>query len=72
MTAQQTRVMDFIERHGSITSRDAIIDLGVMDLPKRICELQDAGIKFDKKWETSKNRYGESVTYKRYSLAEVQ
>lgn len=72
MTAQQTRVMDFIKQNGSITSLDAVLNLGIMDLPKRICELRDAGVKFNKKRETSKNRYGESVTYMRYSFAEVQ
>ena len=72
MTAQQLRVMNFIKHHGSITSWDAAIDLGVMDLPKRICELQNAGFKFNKKRETSKNRYGEPCSYMRYSLAEEQ
>lgn len=72
MTAQQTRVMDFIKQNGSITSWDAAIDLGIMDLPKRICELRDAGVKFNKKRETSKNRYGEPCSYMRYSLAEEQ
>lgn len=68
---QRDRVLDYIRRFGSISSRDAFLDLGVTQLAARICELSDQGYEFDKRYESSKNRYGESVSFVRYSLKEV-
>ena len=42
---QRERVLDYMERHGSITSLEAVNDLGVMELPRRICDLKERGIK---------------------------
>ena len=68
---QRDRVLDYIRTFGSISSRDAFVDLGVTQLAARICELSDRGYVFEKKYESSKNRYGESVSFVRYSLKEV-
>lgn len=68
---QRDRVLDYIKTFGSISSRDAFMDLGVTQLAARICELSDRGYEFDKKYESSKNRYGEAVSFVRYSLKEV-
>ncbi len=65
---QCDRVIDYINKFGSITSRDAVIDLGIMELPARICDLQRKGYTFKKRSESSKNRFGEKVHYIRYSL----
>lgn len=63
---QNERVVDYINEFGSITSRDAFVDLGIMRLASRICDLSKQGYKFDKTFESSKNRYGDSVSYVRY------
>lgn len=68
--SQKQRVLDYVNEFGSITRRDGFVDLGIVELPARICELEAMGYRFDRKQETSKNRYGESVCYTRYSLAE--
>lgn len=54
---------------GSISTREAFNDLGVTRLASRIHDLKEQGIAISGKMETTKNRYGESVSYKRYRLA---
>lgn len=61
-------IIEYIREFGSITPMDAFRDLGVTKLATRISEMRSAGIEFDDKYETSKNRFGKSVTYKRYWL----
>ena len=68
---QREQVLDYIRDFGSITSFDAFIDLGIACLPKRISELKRDGYTFNDKFEKSRNRYGKLVSYKRYSLKEV-
>lgn len=66
---QKERVLDYINRFGSITRLDAFKDLGVAELSARICELKKEGHEFETKSETTKNRFGEPVTYTRYFKA---
>ena len=68
---QRDRVLSYIQEFGSITRRESFVDLGVVELSSRIGELESMGYQFDRKTETSKNRYGDSVSYTRYSLREA-
>ena len=65
---QKQRILIYIQDFGSITSLEAMKDLGITQLGARIDGLQKDGYSFKKVWERSKNRYGEPVDYKRYSL----
>lgn len=65
---QKQRILTYIQDFGSITSLEAMKDLGITQLGARIDGLQKDGYSFKKVWERSKNRYGEPVDYKRYSL----
>ena len=67
---QNERIIKYINEFGSISTLEAFTDLGVTRLASRICDLKDMGYEFDKKWESKNNRYGEPVSYVRYSLAE--
>ena len=67
---QNERVLDYMKRFGSITQLDAFRDLGVMRLASRISDLRALGIRIVAETEKSQNRFGESVSYKRYRLAE--
>lgn len=69
---QRQRIINYINQFGSITSKDAYDDLGITQLATRIKELKDQGYKFETKWESSKNRYGERVDFKRYYLEKEQ
>lgn len=65
---QGERVINYIRRFGSITPMDAFYDLGITKLATRVSELKKNGYVFNQKYEKSKNRFGESVYYMRYSL----
>lgn len=67
---QKQRIIKYIQDFGSITALEAMKDLGISQLGARIDGLQKDGYSFKKVWERSKNRYGEPVDYKRYSLEE--
>ena len=67
---QRQRIINYIKKFGSITSKDAYNDLGITQLATRIKELKERGYKFKTNWERNKNRYGEKVDFKRYYLAE--
>lgn len=68
---QRDRVLSYIQEFGSITRRESFVDLGVVELSSRIGELESMGYQFNRETETSKNRYGDSVSYTRYSLREA-
>lgn len=68
---QKQRVIKYIKDFGSITALEAVKDIGVLQLGARIDGLQKDGYVFKKEWEHSKNRYGETVSFKRYSLEEM-
>lgn len=65
---QKERILKYINEFGYITSWQAYQDLGIMQLGARIDQLQKEGYKFQTEWEHKKNRYGENVSFKRYSL----
>lgn len=65
---QHERVIEYINTNGSITPIEATIDLGIIDLARTASAMRKKGIKIFGEWESSKNRYGESVRFKRYSL----
>lgn len=69
---QTERILRYINDFGSITSLQAMQDLGVMRLASRITDLKQAGYEIDSEYVHSKNRYGEPMKYKRYYLKEVQ
>ena len=71
LTAQQRRIIDYINSFGGITTLQAYNDLGITSLPKRMSELKRMGYKIDKKFIPVRNRFGERVSVVFYSFAEV-
>lgn len=67
---QCERVLDYMQRFGSITAAEAVMDLGVYRLSARISDLKDEGHGIRDVMETGKNRFGEKTSYKRYFLEE--
>ncbi len=67
---QTERILKYIDEFGSISSMEAFADLGITRLSARIFDLEDMGIRFDRKQEAVVNRYGDKVYYTRYSIAE--
>lgn len=67
---QTERIVEYINKFGSISSKEAFNDLGVTRLSARIADLKDEGYEFHDEWESSKNRFGETVSFKRFSFKE--
>ena len=66
---QCNRVLAYIEKHGSITQLEALMELGVMRLASRISNLRKSGYEIDCEWVEVTNRFGEKCRIKSYSLA---
>ena len=67
---QKERVVEFITKEGSITSLDAFRELGCTRLSAVIFNLKEDGYEFETKFETKKNRWGDPVSFARYSFKE--
>ena len=65
---QCEKIIEYIQHYGSITTYDAFLDLNITRLSSRIHDLTNQGYDFDRKYESRKNRYGETVSYVRYTL----
>ncbi len=65
---QSERILAYIREFGSISPMEAFSDLGITKLATRVSEMSRDGIRFKKQMEKTKNRYGEAVSYMRYSL----
>ena len=65
---QKQRVIEYINKFGSISSWEAYADLGITQLGARIDQLKKEGYNFKTEWESSKNKFGDKTEYKRYYL----
>lgn len=65
---QREAILKYIEDFGSITPMQAFGDLGVTKLATRISEMRKDGMQFKIDTVTSKNRYGHTVHFARYSF----
>lgn len=65
---QCEQVIRHMEESGSITSLEAMQEYGIMRLASRITDLKKAGIPIHRDMVRQKNRYGETVTFARYSI----
>lgn len=65
---QKERIIEYIEKFGSISPMEAFRDLGITKLATRVSEMKKEGMQFKITLEKSKNRFGESVYYARYTL----
>ena len=57
---QRDRVLDWLRTHGELTTREAVLELNIMSLPKRIEELRKSGhaIRTDYRVTANGARYG--------------
>lgn len=68
MTQCET-ILRHMEDFGSITSLEAMQEYGIMRLASRITDLKKTGIPIKREMVSQKNRYGDTVTFARYSLS---
>lgn len=67
-TTQCILVLEYMEKHGSITPLDASIDLGIERLGARIYDLRKRGWVINDEWAVVLNRRGKKCRVKKYSL----
>ena len=65
---QNQRILDYIDKFGSITQFEALQDLGVMRLASRISDLKRLGHPIESGVVPVKNRFGETCYIKRYKM----
>ena len=65
---QHERIIQYMKKHGSISQREASVELGICYLTTRISEMRSSGIDITDYWTEEKNRFGEMTRFKRYSL----
>lgn len=70
--SQCEKIVDYMEREGSITPLTALREFGCMRLASRITDLKRKGYIITKEMETAENKAGEPVRYARYRLGVKQ
>ena len=69
-STQCDKVLQYMRQFGSITQLQALQDIGCMRLASRISDLRGQGYAIGRRIKTSKNRYGDSVSFAEYYLEE--
>lgn len=65
---QCERIIRYMKDNGSITSAEAMSELGIMRLASRIADLKQMGIEVVAQTEKGLNRFGERTRFTRYSI----
>lgn len=66
--SQNDRVVDYMNRYGSITPLEAMRDLGIYRLASRISDLKEKGYAVKSRWVPVATRDGGKTRIKAYSL----
>lgn len=66
---QCDRVLEYLREFGEVTGLDALRDLGVMHLPRRIADLKERGVRIQTGSRTVETRYGTTARVAVYRLA---
>ena len=66
--SQNQKVLEHMQKWGSITARDAYECYGIMRLGARIDNLRHMGHNITSTLEQGENRYGERIRYARYRM----
>lgn len=64
----ETRIWNHLQKNKTITSWEAIKEYGCTRLSQYILLLRKKGMNITDTWEHTKNRYGQSVRFKKYIL----
>ena len=65
---QCERILEYIAYHGSISSREAMNELGIYRLASRVNDLKRRGYPITSKMTSGMNRFGEKTNFKVYKL----
>lgn len=65
---QTERILRHLQDFGKISSWEAIREYGITRLSAKIYDIKKMGYEIKTEWYFIKNRYGEPVHFKKYSL----
>ena len=65
----EERVLNYMQKNGSIDQKRATADLGCSRLAEYIRRLKKSGVAIADDWKTGENRFGESTRWKEYRIA---
>jgi len=65
---QKDRLLQYLEKHGTITTLESVMQLGIMDPQHYIMELRNENYNITDQWINGTNRVGRKIRYKRYRL----
>ena len=65
---QTERILEHVQKYGSITPLEALKEYGIMRLASRVHDLKKRGVYLNRTAEKSTNRFGDTVHYTRYTL----
>ena len=66
---QQSRLIEYFKSNKSI-DRIQALELGIGELPSRICELKKLGFQFEKGWNSYSSKFGE-YDVRKYTILEA-
>jgi biotin operon repressor len=67
---QKERLLNYLQNNRSITSLEALTELGIFRAPNRISELRKEGHIISGRNKTVRNRFNEKCGVKEYTLGE--
>ena len=70
-TTQRAKILAYCKTHGSITARDAYVELDINSPRKRISELRRSGFNVETITECRVNSHGIETRYNRYFITEA-
>lgn len=65
---QKEMVLQYLQQHGSITSKECMNKLDICDLQKAIQLLREENYDIKDKWIKKINKYGKPIKFKKYML----
>ena len=67
---QCARMLNYIDEHGSISTMEAILELGIVNPSARIAELKKDGWEIEMTMKNGRNRFDEPCRYAVYTIKE--
>lgn len=67
---QCERILRHLQDGDTLTQAEAFMEYGIGRLSSQICELRAAGYPIKSEFVAGKNRFGEPVSFVRYSLSD--
>ena len=69
---QKLRVLEYLEKHGTITTFECYTNLEIVDLQKAIQLLRREGYRITDRWIHKINNMGKMIKYKEYRLEGIK